>query len=121
VFQGVQYYEQKNRREYVGGSTGVSVRIAKGVYLRTSAFKGRPVDRLETVHFGTGILAVTNKHIYFSGEEKKFRVRLDKIVTFEPFSDGIGIQRDAATAKPQTFLTGDGWFTYNLVQNAANL
>lgn len=121
VFQGVDYYEQKKRREYVGGSTGVSARVAKGVYFRTSAFKGRPVDRVETVHAGTGLLAVTNKHIYFSGGQKKFRVRLDKIVAFEPFSDGIGIQRDAATAKLQTFVTGDGWFTYNLVQNAANL
>ena len=121
LFQGVDYYEQKKRREYVGGSTGVSVRVAKGVYFRTSAFKARPVDRVETVHVGTGLLAVTNKHLYFSGGQKSFRVRLDKIVAFEPFSDGIGIQRDAATAKPESFLTGDGWFTYNLVRNSANL
>ena len=27
--------------------------------------------------------------------------------------------RDAQTAKPQTFRTGDGWFPYNLVTNLA--
>jgi len=36
-----------------------------------------------------------------------------------PYSDGIGIHRDAASAKPQIFVTGDGWFTYNLVVNLA--
>lgn len=67
------------------------------------------------------IMAVTNKHIYFSRSQKTFRVRLDKIVSFMPFSDGVGIQRDAATAKPQFFITGDGWFTYNLMMNAGNV
>ncbi|MGI6285975.1 hypothetical protein SEF58_09180 [Neomoorella humiferrea] len=38
-----------------------------------------------------------------------------------PYSDGIGIQRDAARAKPQFFITGDGWYIYNLVTNAAKL
>lgn len=38
-----------------------------------------------------------------------------------PFEDGVGIHRDAQTAKPQIFLTGDGWFTYNLLANAANV
>jgi hypothetical protein len=35
----------------------------------------------------------------------------------EPYSDGVAIQRDAQTALPQTFITGDGWFTYNLLVN----
>ena len=121
VFYGVRHFEQKTSTEYIGGSTVASVRVAKGVYLRTSAFKVRPLDRLETVDCGKGLLAVTNKHIYFSSRRKSFSVRLDKIVTFKPFPDGIGILREATTAKPQTFLTGDGWFTYNLVRNAANL
>ena len=43
---------------------------------------------------------------------RKFRVRYDRIVSFEPFSDRSGIMRDAQTAKPQTFRTGDGWFPY---------
>ncbi len=70
---------------------------------------------------GTGIMAVTNKHIYFTSSQKTFRVRLDKIVSFMPYSDGVGIQRDAASAKPQFFITGDGWFTYNLLVNVGNV
>ncbi|MBC7075378.1 MAG: hypothetical protein H5T98_04790 [Syntrophomonadaceae bacterium] len=121
VFDRVDYYEDKTRRQYVGGSSGVSFRVAKGVYFRTGGFRGRPVETTERVHLGTGIMAVTNKHIYFTCSQKTFRVRLDKIVSFTPFSDGVGIQRDAATAKPQFFITGDGWFTYNLLMNAGNV
>ena len=121
VFQGVQYYEQKTRREYVGGSTGGSVRVAKGVYLRASSFKGHPVDRTETVHIDTGILGVTNKHLYFTGKAKSLRIPYGKVVSFQPYSDGIVIQRDAASAKPQTFITHHGWFTYNLITNLAKM
>jgi len=121
LFQDVQYYEQKTRREYVGGSVGGSVRIAKGIYLRTSSFKGHPVDRNETVNIGTGILGVTNKHIYFTGKDKSFRIPYTKVVSFQPYSDGIVIQRDAASAKPQTFVTQHGWFTYNLITNLAKM
>jgi hypothetical protein len=93
----------------------------QGDIFRTGGFKGRPVETTERVHMGTGIMAVTNKHIYFSSTQKTFRVRLDKIVSFIPYSDGVGIQRDAATAKPQYFITREGWFTYNLLMNAGNV
>lgn len=121
VFQDVDYYEEKTRTKYVGGSQGVSVRIAKGLYYRVGAFKGERVQTSETIHADTGLLGVTNKHIYFAGTSKRFRIKYDKIVAFDPFSDGIGVQRDAVTAKPQTFVTGDGWFTYNLITNLAQL
>lgn len=117
LFQGVKYFEQRIRRHYEGGSTGVSVRVAKGVYLRSSAFRGHPVETAHTVHVDTGLLGFTDKHIYFSGPSKSLRVPYKKIVAFEPYSDGLGFQRDAASAKPQTFITGDGWFSYNLAVN----
>lgn len=121
VFQGVNYYEVKTRTRYVGGSRGFSVRIAKGLYYRAGAFKGERVQTSETIHADTGLLGVTNKHIYFAGPSKRFRIAYNKIVAFEPYSDGVGVQRDAQTAKPQSFSTGDGWFTYNLITNLAQM
>ena len=121
VFQDVNYYEQKTRTRYVGGSQGVSIRIARGLYYRVGAFKGERVHTSETIHADTGLFGVTNKHIYFTGSSKSFRINYNKIVSFKPFSDGIGIQRDAQTAKPQSFTTGDGWFTYNLITNLAQM
>ncbi len=121
VFHNTQYWEDKTRREYVGRSHGVSVRIAKGLYYRTSSFKGHPIDRTERAYVDTGALVLTNKNIYFAGPAKSFRVPYPKVVTFQPYTDGIGIIRDAASAKPQTFITGDGWFTYNMTVNLAQL
>lgn len=121
LFKGVQYIEQKTRRQFVGGSQGVSIRIARGVYYRVGAFKGQPVERTESVHVDTGMLAVTDQHLYFGGSTKSFRVPYNKIVSFTPYSDGIGIQRDAASAKPQAFIVGDGWFVNNLVTNLSRV
>jgi hypothetical protein len=117
VFARSDYLEDKTRRHYVGGSQGISVRVAKGFYFRTSAFKGRSVEQTERVHIDTGLVVVTDRNIYFAGAKKSVRIPYAKIVSFEPFSNGIGIMRDAASAKAQIFVTGDGWFTYNLVTN----
>ncbi len=40
---------------------------------------------------------------------------------FEPFDNGFGIMRDAQTAKPQALRTGDGWLSYNLAVNLAQV
>ena len=119
LIDGVGYYEVKTRRERRGSSHGVSIRVAKGLYYSPRTFRSRAVEWEETVHEDTGLLGVTSKHIYFHGSRKRFRIRYDRIVSFEPYEDGIGVMRDAQTAKPQTFRTGDGWFIYNLVTNLA--
>ena len=121
AFRGVEYIETKTKRERRGTSHGLSIRVARGLYYRPSTFKSRVHEWDENVHVDTGILGVTPKHLYFSGPRKSFRVRYDKIVAYDPFSDGIGFTQDAANAKPKKFVTGDGWFIYNLVTNLSNL
>lgn len=85
------------------------------------AFRGSPVETTECIHIDTGLFAVTTKQVYFAGHSKSLRIRHDQIVSFIPYSEGIGLQRDATTAKPQIFVTGDGWFTDNLLSNVTNL
>ena len=121
VMDDVDYIETVVRRERQGSSHGLSIRIARGVYYRPSAFRSRAIEWEETVHQDTGLLGFTTKHIYFSGPKKKFRVRYDKIVDFEPYDDGFGIMKDNQTAKPQVLRTGDGWFSYNLAVNLAQM
>ena len=116
VIQDMDYLETVVRQERRGSSQGLSIRVARGLYYRPSTFRSRPIEWEETVHAGTGMLGLTTKHIYFTGSRKLSRVRYDKIVAFEPYSDGFGIMRDAQTARPQTFRTGDRWFPYNLAQ-----
>lgn len=121
AFADSKYLEDKTRRQFVGGSQGVSIRIMKGLYYRVGAFKGHAVENTERVHVDTGLVVVTTKNIYFAGSQKSVRLPYAKIVSFEPFSDGIGVMRDTATAKPQIFVTCDGWFIYNLVTNLSQL
>ncbi len=121
LFQQVPYYEPRTKTTYSGGYSGVSVKVAKGLYWRTGGFRGNPVKHTEMTLIDTGLVGVTNKHVYFTGRVKSFRIKYPKMVSFTPFSDAIEIQRDAASAKPQVFRTGDGWFTYNLITNLAKL
>ncbi len=121
VMDGVEYHETVTRRERRGSSHGLSIRVARGLYYRPSTFRSRAVEWDETIHQDTGLLGFTTKHLYFSGSKKKFRVRYDRIVDFEPFSDGFEIMKDAQTAKPQAFKTGDGWFAFNLATNLAQM
>ena len=95
--------------------------MARGVYCRPSTSRSQPTLWEETVHADSGLLGLTTKHIYFAGSRKRFRLRYDKIVAFDPYEDGFGIMRDAQTAKPQPFRTGDGWFAYNLAANLAQI
>lgn len=121
LFNGVDYHTEKTRREYVGGSSGVSIRVAKGVYFRTGGFRGRSVETSYMDHVATGCMGVTTKHIYFAGGNKAFRVAFPKIVSFEPYTDALGIMRDNARARPEVFQGIDGWFSYNLVTNLQHL
>jgi hypothetical protein len=119
AFPQSDYLEDQTHREYEGSSHSYSWRIIKGVYYRTGQFQGHPVEKTERVHVDSGWVVVTDKNIYFAGPSKSVRIPFTKIVSFEPYSNGIGVMRDSA--KPQIFVTGDGWFTCNLITNLAQL
>jgi hypothetical protein len=119
LFQEVPYFETRTKTSYAGGYQGVNIRVAKGVYYKMGGFQGNPVVTTQLAQIDRGILAITNKHLYFAGSIKTFRIPYEKIISIQPYSDGISIQKDGTTAKPQIFVTADGWFTYNLVQNLA--
>ena len=114
VIKDVDYLETVVRRERQGTPHRVNVRVARGVYCRPSTFRSQPTLWEETVHADKGVLGLTTRYIHFAGSRKRSLVRHDRIVAFDPYKDGFGIMRDAQTAKPQAFRTGDGWFAANL-------
>ena len=72
-------------------------------------------DRLE---MSVVLVAIwSNKHLYFHGERKTFRTRLDRIVALDPYQDGIGVRKQGVTARPQIFVGIDGWFAFNLIKH----
>ncbi len=127
VFTLVSYFEQRTKREIVGRSAGVSVRVMKGVSVRLGQSKGIPVEKEELIDRGYGTLAITTEHLYFSGfssvsllpaSTKSFRIKHSKIVSIVPYSDGVSITRDRVNAQPEFFVVGekDNVFLYQLLQ-----
>ena len=115
VFHHVSYFEHRTRTVYQGSSQGLSMKIAKGLYYRVSAFKGNPV-RIEEMNFKTtGLGVVTTKHFYFSSSITSFKIPFSKIVAINPYEDGVGIQKDGVSSKPQVFKGIDGWFIFNVI------
>ena len=56
VFRDVGYIQQVTRREFRGGSMGMSFRVTKGVYVRPGAFRGRSVASKSMEHTDSGML-----------------------------------------------------------------
>lgn len=121
VFADVEFYEQRTRTEFTGGHQGVSFRVTKGVYYRTGSFRGRPIKVEEMRYIDTGVAAITTRHFYFSSSSKNFRTRIDRIVTLDPYEDGIGMQKEGVSSRPQIFKNVDGWFTYNVISHLNQL
>jgi hypothetical protein len=121
LFQNVEFQEQRTKTIYQGRSQGVSIKIAKGLYYRTGSFKGNPVSTQQMTILGNGILALTNKNLYFASSTKNIKIPYSKLISITPYSDGIGLQEDGASAKPKIFKDIDGWFSYNLISNLSKL
>lgn len=118
MMAGVPYLTEVKRRVLSGASQGYSVRIARGVYYRVGQSRGisETVESVEQVDART--LVIASKHLYFGGDRKTFRIPYKKIISVQPFTDGIGVVKEAATPKMQIFGIVDGitpWFYPNMV------
>lgn len=121
LFNGCEYLEDVVRKQFVGRSQGMSFRVMSGVYYRVGGFKGEPVASVERKSLGSGALVVTDQNLYFVGPQKTTKIPYKKVVSFTPYSDAVGVMRDAATAKPQFFVVDDPWFAFNLIANLAKI
>lgn len=91
----VNWYELRSVRQrvsYSGYST--SFRVAKGFYLRSGNYRPQSysVDTMKLID--TGTLYLTNKRIIFTGTKKNSNVRIDKILDFTPYTDGVEIGKE---------------------------
>ncbi len=114
VFPDIKLYEYVKMRNVVGGSTGVSIKLMKGLYWRVGGFKANPQSWEEVKHTDTGLVVITNKGIYFFGENLNYKIPFTKLAAIKPYSDAVEIQRNAATARPQIFYGLDGQFVYHV-------
>ncbi len=115
VIHNVNMYQQKVVRQWVGGNSGVSFRIAKGVYYRTGGTRGRCVEHNTWEEQGKGSLVLTNKNIIFYSSYKSSKIPYKKLIGFIPYNDGIELHKDGVNAKAQIFQGFDSWFICNFL------
>ena len=84
-----------------GGYGGPTVRLAKGLSFRLGGFKAESHEELRNIDQGT--FTLTDKRIVFSGSKKTINVNLNKVISINPYSDGISITREGSS-KTQYFL-----------------
>ena len=66
----------------------------------------------------TGMLIITSRNLYFVAEKGVAKICLEDIYAATPMKDGIRIQTRQRNAVPDTYVTGDGRFTYALLHYA---
>jgi hypothetical protein len=80
-------------RQFQGGSSGVSFRIAKGVRYHVGGFKGQSVViGTELQVQDSGVLSVSSSRVVFLGEKKMMEFLYAKLVGLEVFNDGVRLQ-----------------------------
>jgi hypothetical protein len=73
---------------YSGRTSGISVRVAKGVTLRSGGIRGSAVKGMVSV--ASGELVITNQRVIFAGDMKSFEIPLDKLLNTTNFEHGFG-------------------------------
>jgi hypothetical protein len=80
---------------------GPSLHVAKGLTIRTGAFRAQSHEELKDIDRGT--LSLTNKRLVFAGALRSVEVALAKLTSIEAYSDAIAIRR-AGREKTQLFF-----------------
>jgi hypothetical protein len=95
AFMGVKHYHQGTHSQWVGQSVGASVKVFRGLWLRTGSNRGHKVSHSEMDYQGVGTLVLTTLGICFLGENTT-RLPLSRILALKSYSDGIGLDTDYA-------------------------
>lgn len=121
---------------YVGGHSGVSIRVASGLWYRLGGLRGHKEESSSLQEVDAGELLVTNRAIYFSGRATggsgaNFRLPFSQIIRFKPYSDAVGVCKNGAREQilaPRQMVWDDGvisgpedigYYLFNLLQALA--
>lgn len=107
AFSGVKYLVMKRHTQYVGRSSGVSVRLMKGVYYHTGSYSGTPIQTEYLSEQDVGGLSITNRNVYYVGSNVAEKLPLNKIISVQLHIDGIEILENGRNKKPLILQFGD--------------
>jgi hypothetical protein len=82
---------------YGGGSQGVSIRIASGVYYRVGGTRGHIMREDKLVETSRGIFLITNERLMLnptSIESKSLNIPLGKIFSYSCYENGVAVYKE---------------------------
>lgn len=104
---------------YSSASRGISIRVMKGVSYRVGASKSTPIrEQISIKH--PGVLVVTNKRVVFSSSAKSFTIPFTQLISFEPYSDGLGLQKSNSSYLLSLANNKSAEVTFKMLTNAIN-
>ena len=91
-----EWFEKRTvtqRINYAGPTA--SIKIMKGVRYRVGSIKPQRVTSEEWKLIDKGTMYLTSKRVIFLGQSKNLNIKLVKILSFTPYSDGVELTKDA--------------------------
>lgn len=104
---------------YAEGSRGVSIRVMKGVSYRVGSSRSTPIKQ-EVSYEYPGILVITSKRIVFSSPSKSFSIPFTQLISFDPYSDGLGLQKANSSYLLSIKESQLAEITFKILTNAIN-
>ncbi len=108
--------EPRSVRDTTGTYGGPTIRIAKGISWRMGGFKAKSESHEELRTIDKGTLTITNKRLIFTGAIKNSNTDIKKILSIEPYQDGIAINKDGKQ-RPEYFTRVDNHMITVSIQN----
>jgi tellurite resistance protein len=104
---------------YTGGSRGVSIRVMKGVSYRVGASRSTPIrEQISIKH--PGVLVITSKRVVFCSPTKSFSIPYTQLISFDPYSDGLGLQKGNSSYLLSLANNRSAEVTFKMLTNAIN-
>lgn len=88
--------ERVVRREMVGRSQGVNIRIMRGVSYRIGGSRGQTMPVYGDVPIATGELILTNQRVLFKGDKKSIALLWRDVIGIDPYTNAITIHSGKA-------------------------
>lgn len=92
ILPNMVLWEARSVRTSSGGYGGPSFRVAKGVSFRLGVFGSQSSSHDDLTEIDRGRLTLTNQRLVFTGAKRTSDIKLTRIVSVEPYKDGIGVQ-----------------------------
>jgi len=117
--EGAGIFVQKVQHRYVGGSSSVSFRVARGVRLKLGGFHGRRLDETVLENRGTGVLHITNQRVCFTGQQHSVVIPYKKMISILGY-EGRFVVQTSNENKPGIFIVRHPEFTTQFLTLASN-